>query len=69
MFTENLARTVSFYDRHVFLCYKSPEPWPSKVEGFESYPLPKLLSFAVKARKNDIVLKVNSNFFFFGSVG
>ena len=70
MFTENFARTVGFYDRHVFLCYKSPKPWPSKVEGFKSYPLPKLLSSAVKALKNDIMLKVNSNFFFFfGSVG
>ena len=60
MFTENLAGTVGAYDRHVFLCYKSPEAWPSKVEGSESDPLPKLLSSAVKARKNDIALKVSS---------
>ncbi|KAL4653347.1 hypothetical protein ACB092_01G296500 [Castanea dentata] len=59
MFTENLAGTVGAYDRHVFLCYKSPEAWPSKVEGSESDPLPKLLSSAVKARKNDIALKTN----------
>ena len=25
MFMENLAGTVGAYDRHVFLCYKSPE--------------------------------------------
>ena len=59
MFTENLAGTVGAYDRHVFLCYKSPEAWPSKVEGSESDPLPQLLSSAVKARKNDIALKVS----------
>ena len=65
MFTENLAGTVGAYDRHVFLCYKSLEAWSSKVEGSKSYLLLKLLSSAIKARKNDIALKVSSNFFFF----
>jgi hypothetical protein len=59
MFTENLAGTVGAYDRHVFLCYKSPEAWPSRVEGSDSDPLPKLLSSALKARKNEIPLKVS----------
>jgi hypothetical protein len=59
MFTENLAGTVGAYDRHVFLCYKSPEAWPSRVEGSDSDPLPKLLSSALKARKNEIPLKTN----------
>ena len=60
MFMENLTGTVGAYDRHVFLCYKNPEAWPLKVKGSESDPLLKLLSSAVKARKNDIVLKVSS---------
>lgn len=59
MYKENLAGTIGAYDRHVFLCYKSPEAWPSRVEGSESDPLPKFLSSAVKARKNDMALKVS----------
>ncbi|PRQ54038.1 putative thioredoxin-like ferredoxin [Rosa chinensis] len=57
MFQSKLAGTVDAYDRHVFLCYKSPEAWPARVEGSESDPLPKLLSSAFKARKNDISIK------------
>ncbi|KAL6136244.1 hypothetical protein ACLB2K_061544 [Fragaria x ananassa] len=57
MFSIKLAGTVDAYDRHVFLCYKSPEAWPARVEGSESDPLPKLLSSAFKARKNDISVK------------
>lgn len=58
MYQSNLAGTVGAYDRHVFLCYKSPEAWASRVEDSESDPLPKLLASALKARKNDITLKV-----------
>lgn len=58
MFQTKLAGTVDAYDRHVFLCYKSPEAWPARVEGSESDPLPKFLSSAFKARKNDISVKV-----------
>ncbi|KAM1712595.1 hypothetical protein ACFX13_023763 [Malus domestica] len=57
MFKEKLAGTVNAYDRHVFLCYKSPEAWPSRVEGSESDPLPKFFASALKARKNDIAVK------------
>lgn len=60
MYKESLAGTIGAYDRHVFLCYKSPEAWPSRVEGSESDPLPKLLSSAVKARKADMALKVSN---------
>ncbi|KAM2708144.1 hypothetical protein EV2_045980 [Malus domestica] len=57
MFKEKLAGTVNAYDRHVFLCYKTPEAWPSRVEGSESDPLPKFFASALKARKNDIAVK------------
>ena len=59
MYSTNLAGTVDAYDRHVFLCYKSPEAWASRVENSESDPLPKLLASALKARKNDITVKVS----------
>ncbi|KAM1130138.1 hypothetical protein ACFX19_045525 [Malus domestica] len=57
MFREKLAGTVNAYDRHVFLCYKTPEAWASRVEGSESDPLPKFFASALKARKNDIAVK------------
>ncbi|KAL2246713.1 UNVERIFIED_CONTAM: hypothetical protein Sindi_2523600 [Sesamum indicum] len=60
MYESNLAGTVDPYERHVFLCYKSHELWPSRVEDSDSDPLPKLLASALKARKNDISLKVHS---------
>jgi hypothetical protein len=59
MYKESLSGTIGAYDRHVFLCYKSPEAWPSRVEGPESDSLPKLLYAAFKARKNDMALKVS----------
>ncbi|KAL6497556.1 hypothetical protein OROHE_027185 [Orobanche hederae] len=57
MYKSNLAGTVDPYDRHVFLCYKSHESWPSRVEDSDSDPLPKLLASALQARKNDISVK------------
>lgn len=57
MFSLSLANTVDSYDRHVFLCYKNPESWPSSVENSDADPLPKLLASALKARKDDIPLK------------
>ncbi|KAK4778977.1 hypothetical protein SAY86_006505 [Trapa natans] len=57
MYSSNLANTVDAYDRHVFLCYKCPNDWLPRVEDSEADPLPKVLSAAVKARKNDINLK------------
>ncbi|XP_022895104.1 altered inheritance of mitochondria protein 32-like isoform X2 [Olea europaea var. sylvestris] len=57
MYQSNLVGTVDPYDRHLFLCYKSHESWPSRVEDSDSDPLPKLLSSGLKARKNDISVK------------
>ena len=46
------------YNRHVFLCYKTPEAWSWRIEGSESDPLPKFFTSALEARKNDITVKV-----------
>uniref|UniRef100_A0ACD5YKN1 Uncharacterized protein n=1 Tax=Avena sativa TaxID=4498 RepID=A0ACD5YKN1_AVESA len=51
---EKLAGTVGFHERHVFLCYKGPEEWPSHVEATESDRLPRLLAAAIKARKSNL---------------
>ncbi|GMP30229.1 hypothetical protein CsSME_00004990 [Camellia sinensis var. sinensis] len=57
MYQNNLTGTVDPYDRHVFLCYKNHDSWPPRVEDSDSDPLPKLLSGALKARKNDLNVK------------
>lgn len=57
MYTEKLSGTAIAYDRHVILCYKTHETWPSRVESSDSHPFPKLLAGALKARKNDIPVK------------
>ncbi|PIM97275.1 hypothetical protein CDL12_30257 [Handroanthus impetiginosus] len=57
MYQSNLAGTLDPYERHVFLCYKSHESWPTRVEDSDSDPLPKLLASAIKARKGDMNLK------------
>lgn len=57
MHTEKLAGTAISYDRHVILCYKTHEAWPSRVESSDNHPFPKLLAAALKARKNDIPVK------------
>lgn len=49
-----LAGTVDFYDRHVFVCYKNPSVWPPRIEAAEFDRLPRLLSAAVGARKPDM---------------
>ncbi|XVF14039.1 hypothetical protein REPUB_Repub09cG0022200 [Reevesia pubescens] len=54
MYSTNLAGTVNPYDRHVFLRHKSYTDWASRVEDDL---LPKLLSSALKSRKNDIPVK------------
>lgn len=51
---EKLAGTVGLYERHVFLCYKGPEVWPSHVEAAESDRLPRLLAAAIKSRKPNL---------------
>lgn len=58
MYQSSLAGTVGAYDRHVFLCYKTPEAWPSHLETSDSDVLPRLLCAALKARKDDISVKV-----------
>jgi hypothetical protein len=57
--TEKLAGTVQFHERHVFLCYKGPEVWPSHVEAAESDRLPRLLAAAIKTHKSDLKKKVS----------
>ncbi|CAO2047672.1 unnamed protein product [Urochloa humidicola] len=51
---EKLVGTVGFHERHVFLCYKGPEVWPSHLEAAESDRLPRLLAAAIKARKPNL---------------
>ncbi|XLR49633.1 hypothetical protein S83_000305 [Arachis hypogaea] len=46
-----LAGTVEFYRRHVFLCYKSPAAWPPRIEAWEFDRLPRLLHAAVASGK------------------
>ncbi|XP_023735171.1 altered inheritance of mitochondria protein 32 [Lactuca sativa] len=57
MYTENLSGSVHPYERHVFLCYKTREDWPARVESSDSDLLPKRLAGAIKERKNDIAVK------------
>lgn len=52
--TTQLAGTVEFYQRHVFLCYKNPQVWPPRIEASEFDRVPRLLSAAVMARKADM---------------
>ncbi|KAH7678513.1 2-methoxy-6-polyprenyl-1,4-benzoquinol methylase protein [Dioscorea alata] len=51
---EPLVGTVQMYGRHVFLCHKCPDLWPSHIETTECSQLPGLLSVALKARKEDL---------------
>ncbi|GMJ10434.1 hypothetical protein like AT4G26620 [Hibiscus trionum] len=50
-----ISGTVQFYERHIFLCYKSPSVWPPRIEAAEFDRLPRLLSAAVLARKTDMI--------------
>ncbi|XP_068310920.1 uncharacterized protein [Pyrus communis] len=52
--TSQLAGTVEFYQRHVFLCYKNPQVWPPRIEAAEFDRLPRLLYSAVMARRADM---------------
>lgn len=60
---EKLVGTVQFHERHVFLCYKGPEVWPSHVEAAESDRLPRLLAAAIKARKPNLKKSVSIHLF------
>lgn len=53
-----LAGSVDYYERHVFLCYKNPRVWPPRIEAAEFDRLPRLLSAAVIARKGDMKKEV-----------
>ncbi|GMH15009.1 hypothetical protein Nepgr_016850 [Nepenthes gracilis] len=57
MYSISLAGTVDPFDRHVFLCYKNYESWPSHLEKSEIDLLPKLLFSALKSRKDDMKVK------------
>ncbi|KAK9705014.1 hypothetical protein RND81_07G027100 [Saponaria officinalis] len=63
MYTESVGNTVDFYQRHLFLCYKSPDAWPSRVEDSVDDRLPNLLNSALKSRKNDLPLKTHLTIF------
>ncbi|KAJ4974340.1 hypothetical protein NE237_007514 [Protea cynaroides] len=52
---KSLADSVKPYDRHLFLCYKDVETWPSHVETLDE--LPRVLADALKSR-DDIQGKV-----------
>ena len=51
--TSQLAGSVEFYQRHVFLCHKNPKVWPPRIEASEFDRVPRLLSAAVMAKKAD----------------
>ncbi|PKI79157.1 hypothetical protein CRG98_000449 [Punica granatum] len=57
MYKSSLSNTVDAYDRHVFVCFKGPEAWAPRAEDSDAAVLPKLLSSAVKARKEEISVK------------
>ncbi|KAF3942911.1 hypothetical protein CMV_030480 [Castanea mollissima] len=52
--TIQLAGSVEFYQRHIFLRYKNPQVWPSKIEASKFDQVPRLLFAAFKARKADM---------------
>ncbi|KAL5997408.1 hypothetical protein ACLOJK_008338, partial [Asimina triloba] len=54
MYQSPLSGTVHPYDCHLFLCYKNPQSWPSRIESSESDRLPRLLAAALKSRKSEI---------------
>lgn len=57
MYTEKLTGSVHPYGRHVFLCYKTHNDWPARIESSDSDLLVKRLAGAIKDRKNDIPVK------------
>ncbi|KAL2904578.1 Ferredoxin 2Fe-2S [Bienertia sinuspersici] len=57
MFSSSLSNTVDFYERHLFLCYKNPQSWPSSVENSDDDLLPMLFSSVLKSRQHDLPLK------------
>lgn len=59
MYSSNLVGAVNPYNCHIFLCYKSHESWPSRIEDSNASLLPKRLAAALKVHKTDINIKVS----------
>ncbi|KAI5056875.1 hypothetical protein GOP47_0028693 [Adiantum capillus-veneris] len=53
MYKDALAGTVHHYEKHVFLCYKDPQSWPSHLETSQDDDFPRLFAASLKARKSD----------------
>eukprot|EP00252_Welwitschia_mirabilis_P018634 TRINITY_DN4141_c0_g1_i3.p1 TRINITY_DN4141_c0_g1~~TRINITY_DN4141_c0_g1_i3.p1 ORF type:complete len:315 (+),score=56.66 TRINITY_DN4141_c0_g1_i3:247-1191(+) len=53
MYSDRLVGSVDFYERHLFLCHKNPQSWPSSVESEEFDSLPSRLVATLKQRKNE----------------
>ncbi|XP_010554059.1 PREDICTED: uncharacterized protein LOC104823951 [Tarenaya hassleriana] len=54
MYSSNIAGSVTSYGRHIFLYYKSPDAWLSRVED---EGLPQVLASSLKARKAEIAVE------------
>ncbi|KAE8731503.1 Detected protein of unknown function [Hibiscus syriacus] len=53
-----ISGTVQFYERHVFLCYKSPSVWPPRIEAAEFDRLPRRLThFDVDTFVEEVLVK------------
>ncbi|KAH9609902.1 hypothetical protein KSS87_009703 [Heliosperma pusillum] len=57
MYSSSIGKTVDYYERHVFLCYKEAVEWPPRLENSVDDSLPYLLSSALKSRKDHLPLK------------
>lgn len=56
MYSKPLVGSVQLYKRHVFLCFKDAESWPSQVEASEER-LPRSFASALKARRESMPVK------------
>ncbi|CAN6464426.1 unnamed protein product [Victoria cruziana] len=57
MYKGSLVGTVDMYERHVFLCYKTAESWPPRIEASEFDRLPRTFAAALKARSGSMPRK------------
>lgn len=58
MYSTNIANSITSYDRHVFVLYKTPEAWLSHVE---EEGLPQRFATLLKDRKSDLLFQVYKN--------
>ncbi|KAH7332482.1 hypothetical protein KP509_20G089700 [Ceratopteris richardii] len=58
MYKDPLAGTVHHYEKHVFLCYKSPKSWPAQLETSNDDELPRLFATSLKAKKSVMPKKI-----------